>query len=103
MPRISLKKKTFHKIKSVKILVWGKVQGVFYRASTKSKADSLNLIGFVKNEPDGTVLINASGESHNIKKLIEWCWKGSEFSKVEKVEVQDLENFPDKHGFEIRR
>ena len=79
------------------------MQGVFYRASTKSKADSLDLKGYVKNEQDGSVLILASGEIDDVNLLIKWCWKGSDFARVEEVRVQEIENFPEIQGFEIQQ
>jgi acylphosphatase len=46
---------------ALQIRVWGKVQGVFYRASAKQEADKLGIRGTVKNEPDGSVVIQAEG------------------------------------------
>ena len=50
---------------AVKIKVFGKVQGVFYRATTKSVADDLRLTGWVRNEADGSVSIIAQGDRVN--------------------------------------
>ncbi|MBK7888769.1 MAG: acylphosphatase [Bacteroidetes bacterium] len=51
---------------AVRIIVTGKVQGVFFRQSALSKALDLKLRGFVMNQPDGSVLIEAIGEEENI-------------------------------------
>lgn len=85
---------------AIKITVFGKVQGVFYRATTKSVADDLQLTGWVKNESDGTVLIVAQGE--RINELIEWTKKGPQFARVDRQEVKEVsdEAFD---SFEIRR
>ncbi len=71
----------------VNIKVTGQVQGVFFRYSTKAEAERLGLTGFVRNEPDGSVKIVAEGEEEALQKLVEWCRKGTEYSKVEKVDI----------------
>jgi acylphosphatase len=70
------------------ITVRGKVQGVFYRASAKAKADEWGLLGWVKNEPDDTVVIWVEGPEPEVLKMIDWCWRGSERSKVMDVAVK---------------
>lgn len=79
------------KLVSVNIYVSGIVQGVFYRAYTRSKARSLGLTGWVKNLPDGRVQIFAEGKEDSIKKLIDWCKVGPSHAVVEDVKVEWLE------------
>ncbi|XOV91332.1 MAG: acylphosphatase [Bacteroidota bacterium] len=69
----------------------GRVQGVFFRASTKDQAQSLNLSGWVKNQADGSVLIHAEGREEAIEKLIDWCKIGPDRAIVDKVKVLDSE------------
>ena len=71
-----------------KIQVYGRVQGVFFRASTKEKADELGIKGWVRNESNGSVLIHAEGEELPMEEFINWCHKGPLMSKVEKVEIE---------------
>lgn len=88
--------------KRVVLKVYGFVQGVAYRHNAQKEAFKLNLRGFVQNEKDGTVKIIAEGEEKKLKKFIDWCWKGSSYAKVEKVEVK-WENFKNEFiDFEIR-
>jgi len=75
---------------SKQIQVFGKVQGVFFRASTKECADSLGLKGWVRNEPDGSVMIGVSGNVKDIEKLEAWCHKGPMMAHVTNVVVQLL-------------
>ncbi len=79
------------------IRVYGLVQGVFFRASTKEEADQLKLTGFAKNMPDGSVYIEVEGEESNLNKLIKWCNKGPLMAKVEKVITSEgeLKSFQD--------
>jgi acylphosphatase len=75
--------------RTVAIVVKGKVQGVFFRQSTMHKAKELSIRGFVKNQPDGSVYIFATGQRDNIQKLILWCHEGPPRAKVESVKVED--------------
>ena len=63
------------------------MQGVFFRQSTKEKADELDIVGWVRNEPDEAVLIIAEGEEENLQKLVDWARVGTEWAKVEKIDV----------------
>ncbi|MEI9910843.1 MAG: acylphosphatase [Bacteroidota bacterium] len=76
-------------MKTVSIIVTGKVQGVFYRQSTKEKATALGVKGEVKNMPDETVCIIATGNSNEIEQLIEWCRQGPSRAEVTNVIVEE--------------
>lgn len=80
-----------------RIQVIGKVQGVFFRASTKDKADDLGLMGWVRNEPDGSVLIVAEGPKENLDLFQQWCGHGPQFARVDKVHCEEVapEDFKD--------
>jgi len=73
-----------------RIVVKGKVQGVFYRDSTKNAADSMGIMGSVQNLANGDVEIYAAGE--RIDDFIGWCKEGSKWSNVDSVEVSDVED-----------
>lgn len=89
-------------MKNFSITVSGKVQGVFFRASAKETAEQLNINGFAKNQPDGSVYIEAEGSQENLKQFIEWCKKGPPRAQVTHVDIQEseLKNY---ERFEIRR
>ncbi|MER2998705.1 acylphosphatase [Pontibacter populi] len=89
--------------KRVAMRVHGKVQGVFFRASTQEKAQELGLTGFVQNEPDGTVYLEAEGNPETVKELEAWAHRGPERARVEKVEVQELDSLSGSEKFEQRR
>lgn len=73
-------------MKRLQIRVYGQVQGVFFRDSAKKEADKLGLGGFVRNEADGTVYIEAEGEKEKLEEFLKWCRKGPPFSQVDKAE-----------------
>ncbi|MBU0999002.1 acylphosphatase [Patescibacteria group bacterium] len=66
----------------------GKVQGVFFRDSSRAQAQELNLCGWAKNQTDGTVEIVAEGDDKDLLKFIEWCKYGPDHAEVEKVDVK---------------
>jgi len=82
-------------IKHLNIKIFGKVQGVYFRANTKDKADNLRLKGFVKNEDDGSVYIEVEGDNTKLTNFISWCKVGPPNASVEKVDIEEgkLKNF----------
>lgn len=84
-----------------RIKVKGKVQGVFYRSSTQAKARELGLSGWVRNEEDGSVLIEAEGEEQKLEKLLDWCRKGPGAAVVNDVEYEEIEP-QGVNGFEVK-
>jgi acylphosphatase len=87
----------------IKVQVFGKVQGVFFRHSARQQAQSLNLIGWIKNLSDGSVLSEAQGEQKSLLEFIAWCKHGPQRAQVESVSVQWLEDetLPETAGFLI--
>ena len=84
-------------MKHLAITVTGKVQGVFFRASAKEMADRSGLKGFVRNEKDGSVYIEAEGDDESLRKFIDWCHEGPPHARVSEVSVMEshLKNFSD--------
>lgn len=78
-------------MKHLSITIYGKVQGVAFRIATKAIADQLSIKGFIKNQPDGTVYIEAEGDKFSLGYLLEWCHEGPDKAVVEKVEVSEGE------------
>ena len=77
-------------IKSVKINIYGKVQGIGFRYNALQKANELGVNGFVKNRSDGSVYIEAEGESEILEMFILWCKNGPSWSIVEDIKVVDI-------------
>ena len=73
-----------------KISVTGKVQGVNFRNAVKKKADELLIKGEVCNLPDGSVQIIATADEVILFQLIDWCYEGPTFAKVEHVNTEDV-------------
>ena len=70
----------------IKIKVYGYVQGVFFRLTTRKVARRLGLTGYVKNMLDGTVYIEAEGSKDKLLELLKFSKQGPKHAQVEKVE-----------------
>lgn len=71
-----------------RIVVRGRVQGVFYRASAQAEGRRLGLVGEVRNLPGGEVEAIVEGERARIDELVAWCRRGPPAARVDGVEVQ---------------
>ena len=71
-----------------RVVIHGKVQGVFFRAETQNEALCTEIYGWVKNRRDGTVEAVFEGDETSVKAMLAWCWKGSAHSRVEQVDTQ---------------
>jgi len=71
--------------------VSGRVQGVWFRASTAERATALGLRGRVENLPDGSVLVHAAGTRAALDALVEWLHRGPPMARVDAVEVEAIE------------
>ena len=86
-----------------RFVVSGRVQGVFYRASTESEARRLGLVGWVRNCPDGTVELLACGDEEKLRQLERWLWDGPQFADVTTVEVERVDDIEtDFSSFSVR-
>lgn len=86
---------------AVRVKVYGKVQGVFFRSSMKEVADRLGVDGWVKNMSDGTVEAVVAGEEEKVREVVEWCRRGPPLAKVTKVETYVVNENLAKKGFSI--
>ncbi len=83
-------------------VIGGRVQGVFYRATTYEKANELGLQGWVRNLPDGDVECLIQGEQDQIASMMEWFWQGPPESNVGSVQCYD-EPSAEYDGFRVTR
>jgi len=75
-----------------RFIVFGRVQGVWYRAATRERALELGLIGYAKNLPDGSVEVLAQGASSAVEELEAWLWQGPAAAEVADVRGQIVED-----------
>jgi len=84
------------------VRVSGQVQGVFFRDSTREKAEELGLAGWVKNLPDGQVEAVFEGPSESVREMVRWCEGGPQHASVENVDTDFESAGGDLEGFEVR-
>lgn len=71
----------------VRLVVTGRVQGVYFRASTHERGTALGLLGWVKNRADGGVELLAQGSDEAINAIVAWTMRGPSSARVERVTV----------------
>ncbi len=86
----------------LKIIVKGRVQGVYFRAYTQKQAGKLKITGYAKNLSNGDVEIVACGEKKRIEELVAWCHKGPMLAKVTCVETYSITDNINHTGFDVR-
>ncbi|MDE2235082.1 MAG: acylphosphatase [Gammaproteobacteria bacterium] len=83
-------------------LVSGRVQGVFYRASTARRASELGLNGYARNLADGRVEVLVCGSAESVAELCEWLWQGPPAAEVSEVVICEMECAEIPRGFSTR-
>jgi acylphosphatase len=86
----------------VHLVISGQVQGVWFRASTRDKAQQLGLTGWVKNTFEGNVEAVFEGEEKLINEMLDWCHHGPPLAQVENVEVKKQRPSNDFDDFSIK-
>jgi acylphosphatase len=86
---------------SYRITVSGKVQNVGFRYYTARTAQEFNIDGLVRNEPDGTVYIEAEGEKDALDGFVSWCRRGPQWARVDGFDIQEQPAMNYK-GFNVR-
>jgi acylphosphatase len=74
---------------AIRCLIAGRVQGVFYRSATADEARRLQLDGWVKNLPDGSVEVVAAGQPAAVAALARWLWQGPPAARVDSVQLEE--------------
>ena len=84
------------------MVITGKVQGVWFRASTKQQAELLGITGWVRNTSDGRVEAVFQGDNALVEKMIAWCHQGPPLSHVDHVHITKEQQYDDFPEFKIR-
>ena len=87
----------------VRLKISGRVQGVYYRASTVQQAQSLGLTGWVMNSSDGSVEAVAEGAKPKLEELIAWCHQGPDGARVTHVDIRWETAENNFYSFSIKR
>ncbi len=84
----------------LRLRIYGRVQGVFFRASAEQEAGKIGVSGFVRNEPDGSVVIEVEGGRTAVDSFVEWAKQGPSRAVVERIVIESLSTVAD-DGFVI--
>lgn len=88
-------------MKTVRIIISGKVQGVFFRSSMKKIAEENHVVGWVRNLGDGRVEALVQGDHSDVAKLLVWCKVGPPRAAVSNVNAKDVEPQDELRNFSI--
>lgn len=86
----------------VRLIIEGRVQGVFFRSATSEKADALGVTGWVMNRPDGKVEVVAEGDRDAVEQLAQWCHHGPPGARVTNVKIIDEPCKDEFQSFDVR-
>jgi acylphosphatase len=89
-------------MKTIHVIVEGRVQGVCFRDYTQRQAHQLNLSGWVRNRQDGTVEAIFNGADSDVMSMLEWLRRGSPRSRVDNIRSRDVTSEEDYSTFEVR-
>jgi len=87
---------------TVHVVISGRVQGVWFRANTKQKAEQLGVTGWVKNTADGKVEALFEGDEKHIQEMIDWCHQGPPSAQVDHVEITEHSSSNGFDGFSVK-
>lgn len=89
-------------MKRLTLKIFGTVQDVGFRWSAREKARELGIVGWVKNEPDGSVTVVAEGEEMALKNFLDWCKTGPRWARVGEMKEEGGNGSGEFDSFEIR-
>jgi acylphosphatase len=84
-----------------KVIITGRVQGVFFRAHTKKTADRLGIKGYVKNLANGSVEAVFEADQIAVSQMIAWCRKGPSLSRVKHVKTEERKTLTNFKTFDV--
>ncbi len=86
----------------LRLVISGRVQGIWYRASARDRAEALGLTGWVRNQPGGSVELVAEGNGEALDRLFCWCREGPPLAQVSRVEQERSAATGEFSSFDVR-
>lgn len=77
-------------MRAVELVVNGRVQGVYYRATARDEADRLGLAGWIRNREDGAVVARIEGSPEAVEEFVAWSRQGPPAARVDEVEISEV-------------
>jgi acylphosphatase len=89
-------------MKALHMMIYGRVQGVWFRASTQETARRLKIQGWVRNTPEGNVEAHIQGEKSSVDEMLSWCEQGPPGARVERIDINEVSPNEEYKTFNIR-
>ncbi|HOS96844.1 MAG TPA: acylphosphatase [Deltaproteobacteria bacterium] len=89
-------------MKALHLMIHGRVQGVWFRASTQEAAHTLKIRGWVRNAPDGSVEAHIQGDDRAVEEMVAWCRTGPPGARVDAVDIHETNPVEEYRSFTIR-
>jgi acylphosphatase len=89
-------------MKALHLLIHGRVQGVWYRASTQETAKRLKIKGWVRNTPEGDVEAHIQGDEASVDQMVSWCRQGPPGARVDHIDISETGVSDEFRSFNIR-
>jgi acylphosphatase len=89
-------------MKALHLMIHGRVQGVWFRASTQEVAGRLKIHGWVRNMPDGSVETHIQGDDKAVKDMLAWCYQGPPGARVDRIDISEVTPQAEYKTFSIR-
>jgi acylphosphatase len=89
-------------MKALHLIIYGRVQGVWFRASTQETAHRLKIQGWVRNTPEGNVEAHIQGEKLSVDEMLSWCEQGPPGARVDSIDISEASPNEEYKTFNIR-
>lgn len=89
-------------MKALHLMIHGRVQGVWFRATTQDMANRLKIRGWVRNTGEGSVEAHIQGEDSAVEKMLSWCRQGPPGARVDAVDIEEVSPDEGCRSFSIR-
>jgi acylphosphatase len=89
-------------MKALHLMIHGRVQGVWFRASMQEIASRLKIRGWVRNMPDGSVVTHIQGDDKAVNDMLVWCYQGPPGAKVDRIDFNEVTPQAEYKTFSIR-
>lgn len=89
-------------MKALHLMIHGRVQGVWFRATTQDMAKKLKVKGWVRNTDEGSVEAHIQGEDSAVEKMLSWCRQGPPGARVDTVDIEEVSPDEEFGSFSIR-
>lgn len=89
-------------MKALHLMIYGRVQGVWFRASAQEVARRFKIQGWVRNMPDGAVETHIQGDDKAVAEMLAWCYQGPQGARIDRIDIAEVISQEEYKAFSIR-